>query len=171
MKSDFGKEHDSLADMVTFGVLPSFVVYKLMADQPLEWFAFTGFLIAIFSALRLARFNIDTQQRNVFIGFPTPASALFFTGIIFTEHHKMDFLTVNEAFLPSVTILLSIAMVSPIRFIALKFEHFKWNGNQLKFVLLSGSAVIVLLWGIHAISLVVVWYILISVIGNITSKL
>ncbi|OZA56958.1 MAG: CDP-diacylglycerol--serine O-phosphatidyltransferase, partial [Sphingobacteriales bacterium 39-40-5] len=79
--SDIGKELDSLADMVSFGVLPSVIIYQLFALSPqidfgADWLSFSAFIIAVFSALRLAKFNIDTRQSENFIGLPTPANAL-----------------------------------------------------------------------------------------------
>ena len=81
VSSPIGKELDSLADMVTFGVLPSFVIYELLNPLTDGWMPYTSFLIAIFSALRLAKFNVDTRQREVFIGLPTPANAVFISGL------------------------------------------------------------------------------------------
>ncbi len=171
VSSPMGKEHDSLADMVTFGVLPSVVVFKLLEGQGSDYIPYAAFLIAIFSALRLAKFNVDTNQREVFIGFPTPANALFFTGLIFTDANLVGELITQFFPLLIVTVVFSLTMVSPLRFIALKFSHLNWNGNEMKFVFLLGALTIVLLLGIHAISLVVIWYIAVSLLGNLFSKL
>ncbi len=171
VESPIGKEHDSLADMVTFGVLPSFVVFKLLENQGQEWIAYFSFLIAVFSALRLAKFNIDTMQREVFIGLPTPANALFFTGLTFESGTYIGEYLTDYPILLIVTLIFSLVMVSPIKFIALKFNHTHWNGNEMKFVFLLGAFAITLILGIQAVSLVVLWYMGISLLGNVISKL
>lgn len=171
VESPIGKEHDSLADMVTFGVLPSFVVFKLLEGHGPEWVAYSGFLIAIFSALRLAKFNVDTEQREIFIGLPVPANTLFFTGLVFTENNYLGEWATSYPLLIVTTITFSLLMVSPIKFIALKFNHTKWNGNELKFVFLIGALALTTLLGIQAVSIVLLWYIGISLVGNLFSKL
>lgn len=171
VESPIGKEHDSLADMVTFGVLPSFVIFKLLEGNGPEWVSYLAFLIAIFSALRLAKFNVDTKQREVFVGFPTPANALFFTGLMFTNENYIGNAISGYPILLIITLIFSLLMVSPIKFIALKFSHTNWNGNEMKFVFLLGAMAITLLLGINAVSLVVLWYMAISLVGNVFSKL
>ncbi len=171
VESPVGKEHDSLADMVTFGVLPSFVIFKLLERNGPEWVSYLAFLIAIFSALRLAKFNVDTKQREVFVGLPTPANALFFTGLMFTNANYIGNAISGYPVLLIITLIFSLLMVSPIKFIALKFSHTNWNGNEMKIVFLPGALAITLLLGIHSISLVVLWYIAISLAGNVFSKL
>ena len=171
VESPIGKEHDSLADMVTFGVLPSFVVFKLLEGSGPHWVPYLGFLIAIFSALRLAKFNVDTQQRSVFVGFPTPANALFFSGLMFGDSNYIGESMSSPPFLIILTLIFSLLMVSPIKFIALKFTTTVWAGNEMKIVFLIGAMVLSVLLGIEAISLVVLWYIGISLVGNVFSKL
>ena len=169
VQSDIGKEHDSLADMVSFGVLPSFVVYKLLEGE--GWVAYAGFLIAIFSALRLAKFNVDDRQHNVFIGLPTPANALFFTGLVLDKEGWLGPFLTQFPTLLVVTVVMSLLMISPLKFAALKFDQFKWAGNELKYLLMIVSMILFALMGIEAISLIVVWYIGISLAGNMLSKL
>ena len=83
VSSPIGKELDSLADMVTFGVLPSVILFQMIGNQPYEYLSYGAFILALFSALRLAKFNVDTEQTTTFIGMPTPAAAFFVSGLPF----------------------------------------------------------------------------------------
>ncbi|MEQ9426574.1 MAG: CDP-diacylglycerol--serine O-phosphatidyltransferase [Cyclobacteriaceae bacterium] len=167
--SEIGKELDSLADLVTFGVLPAFVMLKMLqaSDANMGWLAYSAFLIAIFSALRLAKFNVDTLQKDVFIGVPTPANAVFITGLTFWLNSDYAVILNNQYFLLFVVIVSSLIMVSPFRFIALKFKSKGWNGNQAKFVLLIGALLLIILFKELAASLIILWYILISMFENL----
>lgn len=171
VKSEIGKEFDSLADMITFGLLPAFVVFQLLSNISSGYLPFFAFLLAIFSGLRLAKFNVDTTQRDVFIGMPTPAVALLITGLIFLLELDLAQYFTSEFSLLAIAVIFSWLMVSPFRFIALKFDHYRWNGNELKFVLLIVSVILLTIWGLYATPFVIMWYILISLLGNLTSKI
>jgi CDP-diacylglycerol--serine O-phosphatidyltransferase len=174
--SPIGKELDSLADMVSFGVLPSVLMYQLMKEVSVtEWLPLTAFLLAIFSALRLARFNIDERQVHGFIGLPTPANALFITGLPLMSGSMID-IEWSMAGLLSVTLLFSWLMVSPLPLLALKFKQLGWKDNQLRFTLIAISVLLIALFGPAAIVLVIITYILLSLFdrwlgaGAATSK-
>jgi len=171
VSSPIGKELDSLADMVTFGVLPSFVVYEMLNPLTDGWLPYVGFLIAIFSALRLAKFNVDTLQSEVFIGMPVPANAVFFSGLTMFTGTGFEQSILSLPGLLAITVLFSLTMVSPLKFIAIKFKSLSWNGNEFKYVFLLGSAIILLIGGVEAASAVIIWYILTSLLGNAFSKL
>lgn len=164
--SPMGKELDSLADMVSFGVLPSLIVYTL----GLDWFAF---VIAAFSALRLAKFNIDTRQSEQFIGLATPANAIFFGAIGYvaqTDPESLMTSVMQDWTLMVFVVGFSFLLVSEIPMFSLKFKSYAFAKNKLvySFVLLSLVALILL--GILAIPFIVVAYILVSVIQLLTKK-
>lgn len=164
VSSPIGKELDSLADVVSFGVLPAVMMYTTLHSQTehslLPWIAFT---IAIFSALRLAKFNVDERQTDSFIGLNTPSNALFLTALPFLPEPL--WLWVQQPAVLVVTIIVfSFLLVAELEFFALKFKHFKWAGNEMRFTFLL-LAVLLLLWMQQAaIPLIILLYILLSLI-------
>lgn len=168
--SPIGKELDSLADMVSFGVLPSIVMFAAMegvsSGDPINY---SAFVIAACSALRLAKFNIDENQKDSFIGLPTPASALFITGLVFLGT-PFTIITESHYGLLAISIGIALLMVSPLDLFALKFKNFTWADNKLRFtfVLLS---VLLLGWKQAAgIPLAILLYIVLSLGEGILSK-
>jgi len=164
--SPIGKELDSLADMVSFGVLPSMLMFYMMkATTDVAWLPSFAFLLAIFSALRLAKFNIDERQRDGFIGLPTPANALLITGLPLVP---AAWLGGGWSFvvLVVITIVFSWLMVSPLPLLALKFKNFGWRDNQLRFTLIAASVLLLLILGQAAIVLVIIFYVLLSLVGR-----
>ena len=139
VSSPIGKELDSLADMVTFGVAPAMTVFNFLRNfqsentfQTLPWLVFTPFLIAVFSGLRLAKFNIDTRQSTSFIGVPTPANALFWVSLPLIKYFPTENLLIKNTFefllQPNVilvnTLLFSYILVAELPLFALKFKSF-----------------------------------------------
>ena len=116
--SSFGKELDSLADMVTFGVLPALFLFKLAPLTPnnLHWLAYSAALIPVFAAFRLAKFNLDSTQSDAFIGLPTPAAALLTVTIV-----KASFLVSWIYFTPIYSLSVSLLMIIPIKMLSFKF--------------------------------------------------
>lgn len=166
--SSIGKDLDSLADLVSFGVVPSLLVYSLLRQYSNhELLPYISIFIAVFSALRLAKFNNDDRQSNVFYGLNTPANALFFTSIpLLISEGKFLPLLQNVTFLSVVTVLFSLLLVSEIRFIAFKFKKFKWKGNEVKWLLMFTSLCLLVFFQFLAIPIIVVLYILVSLIQN-----
>jgi CDP-diacylglycerol--serine O-phosphatidyltransferase len=169
--SEIGKQLDSLADMVTFGVLPSIIVYQLFlknfATSSLSiTYAYAAFLIAIFSALRLAKFNVDTRQTESFIGLPTPASALVVASLplIILQYPDYQAFIYNHFFLIGLSILLSGLMVAEILLFSLKFKNFTWQNNQLRFIFLGLSIGLLVSFGSLALPLIIFIYLGISLI-------
>ncbi len=176
--SPMGKELDSLSDLVSFGVAPSVILYHLLKDALGLGFGegFTGghvllvipFLIALFSSLRLAKFNIDTRQTTSFIGLPTPANALFIVGIVLglnSSHSAwFEYFTTSSEAIIILVLALSALLVSPIPMFSLKIKGFdiKKIWKQLLLVLLAVLAIFIL--GLASLSLVILFYILISVL-------
>lgn len=135
--SDIGKELDSLCDTVSFGLAPSLILYnylKTVPDIPII-ITFIPILIAVFSVLRLAKFNIDSRQSHSFIGLPTPACALFVGAMIHYSTYSPEFnkLLENYYVLPLLSIILSFLLVSELNFFSLKFQNFHWKENKRSF--------------------------------------
>lgn len=185
--SEIGKQLDSLADMVTFGVLPAFIVAKLiqlsttqnsvladfvpstlLSQTHLPTLAYIGFTLALFSCLRLAKFNIDTRQSDSFIGVPTPANAFVVAAfpLILEFNPEYKFLILNSAFLISYTLIMSYLLISEIPLFALKFKNFSWASNQIKYMFLILSIILLVALQFVAIPLIIFLYIILSVISN-----
>ena len=165
VSSPIGKELDSLADMVSFGVLPAIVMKNLLAASGLGLWSWLGLLLAVFAALRLAKFNIDTRQSDSFIGVPTPAHALFICGIpslmaLFPVPVGSEWL--GQAILISTIFLFSWLMVSPIPLFALKFKNFKWADNQLRFTFLLAAVLLIVFFKAAGLPLAILLYIVLS---------
>lgn len=156
--SDIGKELDSLADTVSFGLAPSLILYNYLAGftsgiQP--YVCYIPLLIAAFSALRLAKFNMDTRQSESFLGLPVPASALFAASLAafagHYEHIANTFLANNWA-IPAVTLILCALLVSELPMFSMKLKTLKWKDNAQRFTFLCiiiPAAVILLILKIH----------------------
>lgn len=160
VNSPVGKELDSLADVVSFGVLPAFVLYKM--GQHLSFpLPYIPFAVAAFSALRLAIFNIDTTQSDSFRGLPTPANALFLTSLPLLPESIVSWIAqpVPFAVLCSIS---SLLLVSRIELFALKFKNFTWKGNALKFTFLGVSVLLLVTLKTSAIPVIVMLYIVVS---------
>ena len=170
VNSKMGKELDSLADMVTFGLLPAIMTFSMIdsfSDSPVLPYA--GLTIALFSALRLAKFNIDTRQSDQFIGLPTPANALLISSLPFIVYEQGFWL--NET-IPSILLLLiitlvfSLLLVLEIKLMALKFQGFGWGPNKMKYILILLAIIFLLFFGIMGIPLVITSYIFLSIFNN-----
>jgi len=170
VSSPIGKELDSLADMVSFGLLPSLVMYKLLmsASAP-EYVSYLAFSIAVFSALRLAIFNVDTRQSDSFRGLPTPANALMITALPLLIGTAADFLK-SYYVLVIITLLSSYLMVSGIELFALKFKNFSWQDNKIRFTFLLLSVLLLAILQLSAIPVIILLYIALSLGVRAVSK-
>ena len=170
VSSDIGKELDSLADVVTFGVAPSTIIFYLFHEVhcpemllPIKSvLPYTAFLMAAFSALRLAKFNLDERQHQQFIGLPTPANALFWGSLVLGEHAFLVSLKFNAVFLFLFMLLICMLLVSEIPMLALKFKNFSWADNKEKYVFLIGCVPLLFL-GYSALAAIIVWYVAVSI--------
>jgi CDP-diacylglycerol--serine O-phosphatidyltransferase len=204
VSSPIGKDLDSLADMVTFGIVPGMVMYRLleivfheqlwgaesMLHNPLTYIAF---FIPIFSAIRLAKFNNDTRQSESFIGMPTPANAILICSLplilyyggsdAMVPYDQVDYMSkgphsvnpfisyiLNKPTLICLSILTSAILVAPIPLFSLKFKHFKWKGNEIRYVFLTWSVLLFFFLRFIGIPLVIVSYILFSVGNNLINS-
>jgi CDP-diacylglycerol--serine O-phosphatidyltransferase len=166
VSSPIGKELDSLADVVSFGVLPALVMYKLIgANTTMESLPYVGFTIAAFSALRLAIFNVDTRQSDSFIGLNTPANTLFITSLPLLPESVTSWLY-QEWLLVVITLVFSLLLVSPIKIFALKFKNFSWGDNKIRFTFLLISVLLILLLQLSAIPLIILLYIGMSLLDS-----
>ncbi|MDB5019179.1 MAG: CDP-diacylglycerol--serine O-phosphatidyltransferase [Pedobacter sp.] len=165
VKSLIGKELDSLADMVSFGFLPGVVMYKLLegSDYSSPYLPFIGFLITVFSALRLAKFNLDTRQTEDFIGLNTPMNTLFIVSLPFIQKDYPALIN-STILLIAITVLMCWLLVCEIKIFSLKFGSIKWIHNKTKFVFLIISAVLIAFLKFAAIPFVLVLYIASSII-------
>jgi len=175
--SDMGKELDSLADVVSFGVAPASIVYALLLPAanryglPIEtyssgwWVASAAFVIAVFSALRLAKFNVDTRQSESFIGLPTPANALFFCSLAFISSgsHSLATLANHLFFLLAVVGIFSYLLVSELPLFSLKFKSFDWKSNKIRYVFIVFSAIFLFIFHWAGFALVILAYIMLSI--------
>ena len=180
-----GKELDSLADMVSFGVAPSVIVFQMMKISlfqtvdlpPIEnlslpeiLFLLTPFLIAIFSGVRLAKFNVDERQTDSFIGIPTPANAIFFISVylisIIVNNELVLELLRNEIFLTILIISFSLLLIAEFPMFSLKLKNFSWKGNKIRYIFVVLSVILLILLHTIAIPVIIILYILLSAINN-----
>lgn len=179
VSSPMGVELDSLADVITFGLAPSMIVFSELSV--VNYPSFLGacrsflpcvaFLMAAFSALRLAKFNIDKRQTTSFLGLATPANALFWASLIVYCPRWME----SSAFSPVIIILLMLLscylLVSEIPMFALKFRTLAWKENSVKYIFLTLSLFILLFLGIlRGMWLVIICYVLISCVVNLLNR-
>jgi len=183
--SSMGKELDSLADLVSFGVVPGLIIYQLLnislsLSSPynissdgfkvlLLWI--TPVIIPVCAALRLAKFNIDTSQATTFKGLPTPANALAVITIVFAGHYSpstvFSFFTGSAAILIVFSLLLSLLMISRIPLLSLKVRDLKIKGNEGRYILAGSVLLSFAILGISAAPLIIPLYILVSLISRI----
>jgi len=194
--SAIGKDLDSLADMVTFGVVPGVVMFKMINGVILgdangsdlmndvggkasffgsSIISYGAFIITIFSCIRLAKFNNDKRQSNTFIGLPTPASAMLICSLpliaVFQpEFKQFNSIVSNVEFLLILSGLMSLLLVSEIPLFALKFKKFAWSENRLVYTFIAVSLSFMVILKFAAIPLIIFLYISVSIVNNIFSK-
>ena len=178
VSSPIGKDLDSLADMVSFGVVPGVIMFKLLSHAAeyggiAAWLPYASFIITIFSALRLAKFNNDTRQTTSFIGLPTPACTLVVASlplILAQDSFDLKNIILNPWLLIGLTILLSGLLVAELPLFALKFKNLRWRGNRRRFIFVALALVLVLTLHAAGIPLAVLLYVLLSVPGRVRSR-
>ncbi len=165
--SAIGKELDSLADVVSFGLVPGAMVFSMLSSDYLHNYTFLAFLIPVFSALRLARFNVDERQTTSFIGMPTPANAIFWGGLGVSYS---SWLSSHHLILIILTAVFSGLLVSGLPMFSLKFKNLSWKSNKLQFIFLGGCLILIIFLLADSIAPIIVWYILLSVIQLFINK-
>jgi CDP-diacylglycerol--serine O-phosphatidyltransferase len=193
--SEIGKQLDSLADIVSFGLVPGVAMYHLINRFELSAGAhdsllpFVALVIPLFSALRLAKFNVDTRQSDSFIGVPTPANAMLLLSIplvmeftlgigsmsdLNLQDCKIDRLVEEIGILPYILaglcVVMSLLLIAELPLFALKFKSFGWKGNEIRFTFLGISLAMIALLQVAAIPLIIIVYILLSFVNNLVSK-
>lgn len=189
--SPIGKDLDSLADMVTFGVVPGIILFQIVRGalyldkegftvfENLRFSVYIPFMVTIFSAIRLAKFNNDTRQTDSFIGVPTPAVAIIVCSLPlitnwnaefgFDDYHRFESF-LNPYFLCAISIVFSFLLISEIPLFALKFRNFSWRGNRIRYSFLGLSIILLITLQFVGIPLVILLYILMSVVTNFYLK-
>jgi len=168
--SAIGVQLDSLSDMVSFGFAPSAVLFVLWNNSlPADaeaWLRYGGsalcFAVAAFSALRLAKFNIDDTQRTEFCGLPSPAAAMLCgsLGLLF----ETSGLELPREAISAIAVVVGLLMISNVRMFALKFHGFGWTGNRLRYLFLGACVVLILTLGAYAIPAIFVLYVVVSLV-------
>lgn len=178
VSSPIGKELDSLADDITFGFAPSAIIFYELSimDYPSEllmlkpYLPYFAFVMAAYSALRLAKFNLDERQSLGFIGLPTPANALFW-GALFVG--AQNFMESTAYMLPVVLLMICVScwlLIAEVPMFALKFKQWGWKGNEVKYIFLISCLPLLMIFGITAFSVIIAWYVVLSVVVNLRNK-
>jgi CDP-diacylglycerol--serine O-phosphatidyltransferase len=169
VSSPIGKELDSLADDITFGFAPSAIVFSFLGglvatDQLSALIPYISFIMAAFSALRLAKFNLDERQAMGFIGLPTPANALFWGALIVGMGDSIATWPYSVYAILAGVLISSYLLVSEIPMFALKFKTWGWRDNQVKYIFLITCIPLLLLLGISGLAAIIAWYVILSVV-------
>lgn len=192
VKSELGLQLDSLADMVTSGLVPGIVMYQLLLMShsggwnldrmgsttamvsEIPWLPFFGFVITLASAYRLAKFNLDENQVSSFVGLPTPANALLILSFpLMLLYHNNDVLNgiiLNQWFLICTTILSAYLLNAPIALFALKFKNWGFKDNALRYVFIIISFVLIITLKYMAIPAIIAFYIISSLVNGMAAK-
>ena len=185
VSGELGLQLDSLADVVTSGVVPGLMMFKLFQDIQeddtskyflteefyyMGFVPYLGFIITLASAYRLAKFNIDTRQTDSFIGLPTPANALLIMSIPMIQyagtHEWLVEALYNPFILLAITILSAYMLNAEIPLFSLKIKDFSWEKNKLQVIFLALSVVLLLFLGFTALPVIILLYVALSVINN-----
>ena len=165
VSSPIGKELDSLADDITFGFAPSAIIFDYLASFHLHLpvVPFLAFIMAAFSALRLAKFNLDERQALGFIGLPTPSYALFWCSLIVgLQQYEVSFEGLEWIILIG-TFLSCYLLIAEIPMFALKFKHWGWKDNEIKYIFILSCIPLLLLLGIIGLAAIIAWYVILSI--------
>ena len=171
--SSIGKDLDSLADMITFGLAPTFAVFtflQLSLNQYdfsfVKFIPYIAFLLVVFSALRLAKFNVDDRQGSSFIGLPTPANALFWVSLLAGLKGYLLTSIYTPVGIICLILLFSYLLIAEIPMFSLKVKDFSWNKNMLQYILVLCTLIFIALFHFGGISLGIFVYILMSVFSR-----
>ena len=168
VSSPIGKELDSLADDITFGFAPSAIIFSYLCTFHIHllFVPFLAFVMAAFSALRLAKFNLDERQALGFIGLPTPANALFWGSLIVgLQDHGISFEGMEWVILAGM-FLSCYLLIAEIPMFALKFKTWGWKGNEIKYIFILSCIPLLLLLGVSGFAAIVAWYVILSIATN-----
>ena len=170
ISSPIGKELDSLADVVSFGILPALFMYEaLLLESPFSYLPYIALLIAVCSAVRLAVFNLDQTQSDSFKGVPTPANAIFITALPFLHSSVYD-IVYSPVILALICVVFSLLLVSRIELFALKFKNFTWADNKIRFTFLVVSVILLAILQWAALPFIILSYIALSLGVRLVTK-
>lgn len=169
VQGEIGKQIDSLADLVSFGVLPGIILFQMaQVNTTLVWLPYLTLIVPLLSAVRLAKFNLDTRQSDKFIGLPTPANALFISTLPYfaIEWPWVGTWLTSPFFLVGIAWIFSILLLVEIPLIALKFKSYSLIENKFRYALLAIGLGLILLFGLAGIPLVILAYLGLSIVEN-----
>lgn len=174
VSSEFGKQLDSLCDVVTFGVAPSIIIFSVLQNStPLccDYFPYIAFLTPIFSALRLAKFNIDTRQSDRFFGLPVPANALFLISVPLISETMCNgsiYAFMHHPYTLAIAVIIgSFLLVSELPLFAMKFKNWSFKDNYIRYIFVILSLLLIIVFQLSALPMIIVLYIIISLIYNL----
>ena len=173
VSSPIGKELDSLADDITFGFAPSAIVFNFLVPLTTHLspiIPYLAFIMAAFSALRLAKFNLDERQALGFIGLPTPANALFWGSLLVGLGEEIATLPYAGYLILAGVLISSYLLVSEIPMFALKFKSWGWQGNEVKYIFLLTCIPLLLLLEVSGLAAIIAWYVILSVVSTHLAK-
>lgn len=173
VQGELGKQLDSLADVVSFGVLPGVMLFSLAKDNAsLSLIPYLTLIIPMLSAYRLAKFNLDTRQSDQFIGLPTPANALLISTLphLILSYPSMGIWIQNSVVLAALAWILGILLIAEIPLIAMKFQNFKIQGNEFRFILLLTALTLFSFFGLAGVPFIILVYIILSIVSNMTKQ-
>ena len=173
VSSPVGKELDSLADDITFGFAPSAIVFNFLVPLTTHLspiIPYLAFIMAAFSALRLAKFNLDERQALGFIGLPTPANALFWGSLLVGLGEEIATLPYAGYLILAGVLISSYLLVSEIPMFALKFKSWGWQGNEVKYIFLLTCIPLLLLLEVSGLAAIIAWYVILSVVSTQLAK-
>jgi CDP-diacylglycerol--serine O-phosphatidyltransferase len=177
--SDLGAQLDSLADLVSFGLAPGFILFNMINishGQPgntasgMTFIPFLAFIIPLFAALRLAKFNIDDKQQTSFLGIPTPAVAILIASYpliksyLYHDRGLYYMIITNTYFLTVTAFAMSFLMIVPLPMFAFKFKNYGWKDNKVKYVFLALSILLIIIFKSVAIPVIIAIYLLLSLV-------
>jgi CDP-diacylglycerol--serine O-phosphatidyltransferase len=170
VSSPLGKELDSLADVITFGLVPGMIAFRLLGPlaEVWEYMPYLGFLITLFSTYRLGKFNIDERQTTSFIGLATPANAIFWLGLAYGYQSLLS--AVSPWFVLVAVVVSAYLLVCELPMFSFKFHNFGWAENRIRYMFIIGAIVLAVVFFRQSLPLIILWYILLSVVGAVTIK-
>ena len=185
--SELGKQLDSLSDVISFGVVPALLAHYIYMQSPEAnnyplWVAYIPMIIVPLSAYRLGKFNLDTRQSTSFLGLPTPANGLFWVALalVYTHYYSVTSASLTDRLgshicrllevpwvVPAASVVLSLMLVSEIPLFAMKFKGFIWKGNEIKFIFVAVSLLLLAVLQLVAAPFIFLLYITLSLIQNL----
>ena len=178
VSSPIGKELDSLADNVTFGLAPAAMVFHQLSvtqyPESMQAFSqyvpFVAFIISAFSAMRLAKFNLDERQTSSFIGLPTPANALFWCSLLVGMSEYLESMQYAWILLIVMAFVSSILLVAEIPMFALKFKNLSWKDNKVRYIFILSCIPILIIFRTTSFAVIIAWYVFLSAVTKNAGK-